>query len=79
MTDIIIQLYNDKQVAALLGFSLSWVRQQRFKRRHGKRHTLDIDPIRLGASTRYLRADIDRFVQNIITSPDRCVMATNPQ
>ncbi len=43
MTEITIQFYTDKQIANLLGVSSSWVRLQRFNRRHGKPHVLDVD------------------------------------
>ena len=66
MTETIIQFYSDKQVAALFGVSTSWVRLQRFNRRHGKAHVFDVDPVLMGATPRYLRTDIESFMSRLI-------------
>ena len=51
-------LINDEDIADLLAVSRSWVRQQRFKRRHGLDHSFDIDPIRIGSLPRYRYEDV---------------------
>lgn len=58
--------YTDKDVARRLNLSPSWVRGQRYKRRHGQPHIMQIDPRFIGRSPRYLKADIDSFVDAII-------------
>jgi hypothetical protein len=65
MTETIDQLFNDKQVAALLAVSASWVRVQRFNRRQGIQHVFDVDPIQLGTSPRYARSDVEAFMQRL--------------
>ncbi|HEV2533327.1 hypothetical protein [Phenylobacterium sp.] len=65
------QLYNDRQVAAFLGVSTSWVRLQRFNRRHGKPHVFNLDPVLVGSSPRYVRRDVDEFVVGLIRNRER--------
>lgn len=66
MTEFTKQFYNDKEVARLLGMSVSWVRVQRFNRRHGKPHVLDLDPVQLGSSPRYERTAIEQFIAKLV-------------
>ena len=65
MTDASIQFYNDRQIAGLLAVSVSWVRLQRYNRRHGKPHIFDVDPIPLGSAPRYAKADVDEFMARL--------------
>ena len=39
-----IQLLNDHSLAKLLDVSVAWVRQQKSMRKHGKEHSLKVDP-----------------------------------
>ena len=59
-------LISDHEIANHLSMSKSWVRQQRWLRRHDKPHFLDIDPIMIGTSPRYKAADVDAFIGNLV-------------
>lgn len=59
------QLLSDRDVARCLSLSPSWVRGQRHKRRHGQPHILTVDARYIGSCPRYVRAEIDAFVQTI--------------
>ena len=48
-------LLDDRAVAQHLSVSRSWVRQQRYRRRHGMPHTFDVEPIYIGDLPRYTR------------------------
>ena len=52
------QLMKDAEVAHLLAMSQSWVKGQRFKRRHGLTHVFDIDPVMVASKPRYRRAEV---------------------
>lgn len=56
----------DKDVARCLNLSPSWVRGQRYKRRHGLPHILDVDARYIGSCARYLRSEIDAFVTSLV-------------
>ena len=56
---------SDKRIAERLDLSASWVRKQRWLRRHGHEHTLDIDPVMIGGSPRYRLSDIQNWVENL--------------
>jgi hypothetical protein len=56
------QLLNDEDVASLVRFSPSWVRQQRFKRNHGQDHIFDVESIPLGSSPRYLETEVNAWI-----------------
>lgn len=72
------QFYNDRQIADLLGVSTSWVRLQRFNRRHGRPHTFDLDPVQVGYSPRYLRQEFDAFLTRLINHRDRASDGLEP-
>ena len=55
---------NDKRLAARLDLSTSWVRKQRWLRRHGQDHILTIDPVMIGRSPRYKTADIEIWLDS---------------
>lgn len=57
--------YNDKDVARRLNLSPSWVRGQRHKRRHNQPHVLEIDPCYIGTCPRYVRDDVENFIQTL--------------
>lgn len=54
--------YTDKDVARRLNMSPSWVRGQRFKRRHGEPHVLNLEPRYIGTSTRYVKEEVEALV-----------------
>ena len=51
-------LVNDLWISKKLLMSKSWVRKERFCRRHGKGHVFDIDPVMIGSVPRYKRSDV---------------------
>ena len=57
--------YTDKDVAIRLALSPSWVRGQRHKRKYGHPHLLDVDARYIGTCPRYLKTEIDAFVEAI--------------
>ncbi len=56
-------LLNDTQVARLLNFSVAWVRKERWKRKTGQTHVLDIDPVIIGNKPRYRSSDIQDWIK----------------
>ncbi len=52
------RLVDDAYVAKRLSISHSWVRKQRFNRRHGLPHVFDIDPVMIGSVPRYRVEDV---------------------
>ena len=62
-------LLNDCYVARLLGFSRSWMRQQRHRRKNGLNHQFDLDPIWIGTSPRYELADVERWIESKRNAP----------
>ena len=57
-----LKLLCDKEIAHLLSMSPSWVRVERFKRRHGQPHCLNIDPVMIGRSPRYKAHDVHSWM-----------------
>jgi hypothetical protein len=57
------EFYCDKDIARRLKLSSSWVRGERHKRKHGLPHTLQVDPRYIGTCPRYVKAEIDAFVE----------------
>jgi len=57
-------LWNDKMVAYSLCMSPSWVRGERYKRRHSLPHQLDIDPVLIGSKPLYVADEIRAFIAN---------------
>jgi hypothetical protein len=55
----------DRDVAHYLNLSTSWVRGQRYRRRHGLPHVLSVDAINIGGSVRYLLNEIEAFADGI--------------
>lgn len=64
------QFYTDKDVARLLRMSPSWVRGQRFKRRHNQPYVLDLEPRLIGSSPRYSRAEVEGFIDRLLRPSD---------
>jgi hypothetical protein len=44
--------------------SRSWVRKERFNRRHGLSHFFDVDPIYIGSAPRYRVKDVIHWCKN---------------
>jgi hypothetical protein len=56
-------LLSDAAIARSLALSKSWVRKQRFNRRHGLPHVLDIDPVVIGRATRYASDEFSSWLE----------------
>lgn len=56
-------LLSDKQVASLLNFSVAWIQKERWKRKSGQPHILDIDPVIIGNTPRYRASDISAWIE----------------
>ena len=63
MNDLPKQLINDAGIAHLACMSRSWVRKERFLRRHGQPHVLDLDPIMIGSSPRYRLDEVIAWIE----------------
>jgi len=61
----VMTLISDSEVATLVTMSRSWVRQQRFRRRHGKDHVFTVDPVQLGSTPRYRREEVESWIEEI--------------
>ena len=57
--------WNDKRIAAELKMSVSWVRKQRWLRRHGNDHVFDVEPVMIGKVPRYRHSDIQEWIDNL--------------
>jgi predicted DNA-binding transcriptional regulator AlpA len=57
------RLLRDKQIADILSVSSSWVRKERFNRRKGNAHVLDIDPVMIGSAPRYQLSAIEDWLK----------------
>ena len=44
---------DDQWIAERIGMKVPTIRSQRFKRRHGLPHWLDLDPVMIGSKPRY--------------------------
>ena len=56
-------LVDDAYVAKRLSMSRSWVRKQRFNRRHGLPHVFDIGPVLIGKVPRYRLEDVLAWIE----------------
>lgn len=59
------RLVDDAIIADLLSMSRSWVRKERFNRRHSLPHTFDVDPIMIGSSPRYRIEEVEAFIARL--------------
>ena len=59
------RLLDDLQIALLLAMSRSFVRKQRWLRRHGHPHALDIDPVFVGSKPRYRLSDVMAWLERL--------------
>jgi hypothetical protein len=64
-------LINDASFASMLSMSTSWIRGERSKRLKGKDHTLEIDPVMIGSSPRYLISDVEAFIASLVSANKR--------
>ncbi len=64
------RLVKDRAVAEMTSMSQSWVRQERFRRRKGLPHVLNIDPVMIGESPRYRIEDLEAFLVSLTASND---------
>ena len=61
----VMTLISDSEVATLVTMSRSWVRQQRFRRRHGKDHVFTVDPVQIGSTPRYRREEVESWIEEV--------------
>jgi hypothetical protein len=60
------------EVAAMISLSPSWVRGQRYKRRHGLPHILTVDAVMIGSAPRYRRAEIVTWINSLTSANENC-------
>ncbi len=53
-----ITFLDDQWLADRIGMKIATIRSQRFKRRHGQKHWLELDPVYIGSKPRYRRAEV---------------------
>ena len=58
-------LLKDSDIAEMLSMSCSWVRHQRYLRRHARPHLLDVDPIMVGSNPRYKIDDVENVIAGL--------------
>lgn len=58
------RLIGDSEIASFVSMSRSWVRKQRWNRRHGQPHVFDIDPILIGSVPRYRLDDVLAWIES---------------
>ncbi len=56
---------NDKDIAAELCLSRSWVRKQRWLRSHGLDHVFTVDPVMIGRVPRYRQGDLQSWTERL--------------
>ena len=61
-------LLSDSYIAGMLGVSRSWVRKERFNRRHKKLHSFTVDPVHVGSLPRYRREDVEAWIASLTHS-----------
>jgi hypothetical protein len=66
------RLIGDGDIAKSISISKSWVRKQRFCRRHGLPHVLDIDPVMIGGCPRYSREEFAAWLERQKTRRGIC-------
>ena len=54
---------NDKDIASELCMSRSWVRKQRWLRRHEKEHVFTVDPVMIGSVPRYRYGEVQAWME----------------
>jgi hypothetical protein len=61
---------SDADVAIWLRVSPSWVRVQRYNRRHGLSHKFNIDPVMIGSMPRYRHEDVVAWINSLSPAND---------
>jgi len=56
---------NDADIASELCLSLSWVRKQRWLRRHEMEHVFTVDPVMIGSVPRYRNDDVQAWMEGL--------------
>ena len=72
-TEPIARLLNDGEVAQLFAMSKSWVRQQRYRRRHGLPHFLTVDAVLVGTKPRYRYEGVQRLLAGLQPANDNAM------
>jgi len=57
------RLVGDGDIAKLISLSKSWVRKERFNRRHGLPHSFTLDPVMIGSAPRYRLAEVQDWIE----------------
>ena len=65
-----VRFFDDKQIADILSLSRSWVRKQRWLRRHGHPHVLTLDPVMIGSVPRYCVEDVEAWLLSLRVAND---------
>lgn len=60
---------DDAWLAQRVSMSVATIRAQRFKRRHGIRHWLDIDPVLIGSKPRWRLSDAEAWLEKRTARP----------
>jgi hypothetical protein len=58
-------LLSDEQVAKVIGFSVAYLRKQRFLRRKGQPHAFTLDSILIGGTPRYRASDLTNWLASL--------------
>jgi predicted DNA-binding transcriptional regulator AlpA len=61
------RLISDGEVAQRLAVSRSWVRKQRFLKRHHLPHVFSLEPVMVGSMPRYRPGDLNQWVGSLGT------------
>jgi hypothetical protein len=56
-------LLSDGDIARFLSISKSWVRKERWARRHELKHTFTVDPVMIGRCPRYRLTDVQAWLE----------------
>ena len=67
---MITQLLNDRELAKITSMSSGWVRNQRWRRKHGEDHALIIDAVMIGSTPRYRHCDVMAWVDGLEAAND---------
>ena len=65
MPELEDRLIGDTEVAAYLGVSRSWVRQQRFSRKHANPHSFEVDAVYIGSMPRYRLSTVKAWAEGL--------------
>lgn len=57
--------WSDREIASQLRMSVSWVRKQRWLRRHGDDHVFTVDPVMIGKTPRYRQGDVLSWIEGL--------------